>query len=60
MQLTTLSRSEGEKPMIEQHNNELNNNMNELNINLNKLNKNLNEFNINYLYNFCNGILFAN
>ena len=35
MQLTIMSSSEGEKPMIEQHNDELNRNINELN---NKLN----------------------
>ena len=41
MQLTTLSSSEGEKPMIEQHNDELNKKFNELNNNLNKLNHQL-------------------
>ena len=46
MQLTTLPSSEGEKPMIEQHNDALNNNLNELN-------KNLNELNNNHLYDFA-------
>ena len=41
MQLTTLSSSEGEKPMIEQHDDELKKNFNEFNNNLNELNQQL-------------------
>ena len=51
MQLNTLSSSEGEKPMMEQHNDELNINLNELNINLNELNINPNELNNTQLFN---------
>ena len=60
MQLTIPSSSEGEKPIIERHNdglnkniNELNTNLNELNKNLNELNTNLNELNNNHLYDFA-------